>query len=454
MSVNIRFERENKVKKKNKLLLLSIFTKTSMFRILNTVIKMLKCFMDLQNEQIQGYSPNQEAWRRFKKNKPAIFGMCVIQLATIMAILGYLISPDQTPNVNEQIPELALKNPGFQVTLLALRKNRTIAQRSLIGKMLYGQENAYKFIPVNHFEVKEDKLVYEQHEGTDLQTGLPIKGRQKEIRLADMVYALSFQEDTYSYDKPMVSFKNIDEQLISVNIDELTDQVLKENVLQKTFHMGTDKYGRSLLSRLILGVRVSLLVGLIAVIIALTIGIFLGALAAYYGGRIDEVILLLINTVWSIPTLLLVFAIVLALGRGIGIIFLAVGLTMWVDVARIVRGQVLALKEIQFVEAAKSMGFQSGRIIFRHILPNVLGPVMVIAASTFATAILIEAGLSYLGFGIQPPTPSWGTMLNENYGYAISGKPFLALIPALAIMLLVLAFNLVGNGLRDAMDVY
>jgi peptide/nickel transport system permease protein len=380
--------------------------------------------------------------------------MCVIQLATIMAILGYLISPDQTPNVNEQIPELALKNPGFQVTLLALRKNRTIAQRSLIGKMLYGQENAYKFIPVNHFEVKEDKLVYEQHEGTDLQTGLPIKGRQKEIRLADMVYALSFQEDTYSYDKPMVSFKNIDEQLISVNIDELTDQVLKENVLQKTFHMGTDKYGRSLLSRLILGVRVSLLVGLIAVIIALTIGIFLGALAAYYGGRIDEVILLLINTVWSIPTLLLVFAIVLALGRGIGIIFLAVGLTMWVDVARIVRGQVLALKEIQFVEAAKSMGFQSGRIIFRHILPNVLGPVMVIAASTFATAILIEAGLSYLGFGIQPPTPSWGTMLNENYGYAISGKPFLALIPALAIMLLVLAFNLVGNGLRDAMDVY
>jgi len=209
-----------------------------------------------------------------------------------------------------------------------------------------------------------------------------------------------------------------------------------------------------MISRLILGVRISLLVGLIAVLIALSIGISLGAMAGYFGGRLDDFILLLINTIWSIPTLLLVFAIVLALGRGIGIIFLAVGLTMWVDVARIVRGQVLALKEIQFVEAAQSMGFQSGRIIFKHILPNVLGPVMVIAASTFATAILIEAGLSYLGFGIQPPTPSWGTMLNENYGYAISGKPFLALIPAFAIMLLVLAFNLVGNGLRDAMDVY
>ena len=208
-----------------------------------------------------------------------------------------------------------------------------------------------------------------------------------------------------------------------------------------------------MLSRLILGVRVSLMVGFIAVFISLTIGILLGAIAGYFGGRTDDLIMLLINTVWSIPTLLLVFAIVLALGRGIGIIFLAVGLTMWVDVARIVRGQVLGLKEIQFVEAAQSMGFSTWRILRRHILPNILGPVMVIAAANFATAILIEAGLSYLGFGIQPPTPSWGTMLNENYGYAIGGKPFLALVPAMAIMLMVLAFNLVGNGLRDALDV-
>ena len=163
--------------------------------------------------------------------------------------------------------------------------------------------------------------------------------------------------------------------------------------------------------------------------------------------------MLLINTVWSIPTLLLVFAIVLALGRGVSIIFLAVGLTMWVDVARIVRGQVLALKEVQFVEAAQSMGFRTWRILSKHILPNCMGPVMVVAAANFAMAILIEAGLSYLGFGIQPPQPSWGTMLNENYGYAIGGKPFLALTPALAIMLMVLAFNLVGNGLRDALDV-
>ncbi|MFK7809569.1 MAG: ABC transporter permease, partial [Saprospiraceae bacterium] len=312
----------------------------------------------------------------------------------------------------------------------------------------------YKFIPINNFEIKEDILSYEKYEGEAIDTGERIKGIQKQISLADIAFPLSFKDKEIIKESGQLKFKDISGKEISLALPDLEKQIRSEHIIQKTLYLGSDKYGRSLLSRLILGLRISLLVGLIAVLIALTIGIALGALAGYFGGRVDDLILLLINTVWSIPTLLLVFAIVLALGRGIGIIFLAVGLTMWVDVARIVRGQVMALKEIQFVEAAKSMGFQSGRIIFKHILPNVLGPVMVIAASTFATAILIEAGLSYLGFGIQPPTPSWGTMLNENYGYAISGKPFLALIPAFAIMSLVLAFNLVGNGLRDAMDVY
>ncbi|MEY3194185.1 MAG: hypothetical protein RIQ78_282, partial [Bacteroidota bacterium] len=184
-----------------------------------------------------------------------------------------------------------------------------------------------------------------------------------------------------------------------------------------------------------------------------TIGLFLGLVGGYFGGKLDDIVLLVINTVWSIPTLLLVFAVVMALGRGVGIIFLAVGLTMWVDVARIVRGQVLSLRSLPFVEAAQSMGFGHWRILRRHIVPNLLGPVLVVAAGNFATAILVESGLSYLGFGVQPPTPSWGSMLNENYGYAISGKPLLALAPAFAIAIMVLAFNLVGNGLRDALDV-
>jgi len=201
------------------------------------------------------------------------------------------------------------------------------------------------------------------------------------------------------------------------------------------------------------GVRVSLSVGLITVIISLTIGIGLGALAGYFRGNIDNAIMWLINIVWSIPTLLLVFAITLLLGKGYWQVFIAIGLTMWVNVARIIRGQVLIVREMEYVEAARALGFSNVRIIFRHILPNVMGPVLVVAASNFASAIVIEAGLSFLGVGVQPPQPSWGLMIKENYNFIITRNPMLALAPGFAIMLLVLAFNMLGSGLRDALQV-
>jgi peptide/nickel transport system permease protein len=160
----------------------------------------------------------------------------------------------------------------------------------------------------------------------------------------------------------------------------------------------------------------------------------------------------LINVVWSIPTLLMVIALTMVLGKGFWQIFVAVGLTMWVEVARVVRGQVMSLREKEFVEAAKVLGFGTRRIVFRHILPNVMGPVAIISAGTFATAILLEAGLSFLGIGVQPPIPSWGTMIKDHYGYLIMDKAYLAILPGVAIMLLVLAFTLIGNGLRDALD--
>jgi peptide/nickel transport system permease protein len=230
-------------------------------------------------------------------------------------------------------------------------------------------------------------------------------------------------------------------------------QPIERNFITKTAWLGTDKYGRDILSRLIIGVRVSLSVGLIAIVISLTIGILLGAIAGYFRGWIDELIMWLINVIWSIPTLLLVFAITLVLGKGFWQVFIAVGLTMWVSVARIVRGQVLSVRELEYVEAARALGYKNSRIIFRHILPNILGPVLVIAASNFASAIVIEAGLSFLGVGVQPPQPSWGLMIKENYNFIITHNPMLALAPGIAIMLLVLAFNLLGNGLRDALNV-
>ena len=164
-------------------------------------------------------------------------------------------------------------------------------------------------------------------------------------------------------------------------------------------------------------------------------------------------IMWLINVTWSIPTLLLVIAITLALGKGFWQVFIAVGLTMWVEVARIVRGQVMSVKEMQYVTAAEALGFSDFRIIRKHILPNILAPVIVISAANFAAAILIESGLSFLGIGAQPPMSSWGAMIKDHYNYIILGKPYLALIPGFCIMSLVMAFMLIGNTLRDALDV-
>lgn len=349
----------------------------------------------------QSANPSHRAWKRWKKNRPAVLGLVWILVVTFAALLGYIITPDGTPNCNNQMVRVQLQPMGFSTDVLQIKKNENIIQRNFVSRMLLGQVADSRSIPIEKYELQGDSIYITAFGGDEIKTAVPSK-----------------------YD-----------------------------VIKKTFWLGTDNYGRDVLSRLILGARVSLMVGLIAVFISLLIGITLGALAGYVGGRIDDFIMFWVNTVWSIPTLLLVFAIVLAFGRGVGIIFLAVGLTMWVDVARIVRGQVLAIKEMQYVEAAKAFGFSGFRVVLRHILPNVLGPVMVVAAANFATAILLEAGLGYLGFGVQPPTPSWGTMLNEHYGFAIGGKPLLALVPALAVMLLVLSFNLVGNGLRDALDV-
>jgi peptide/nickel transport system permease protein len=149
----------------------------------------------------------------------------------------------------------------------------------------------------------------------------------------------------------------------------------------------------------------------------------------------------------------LVIAITLALGKGFWQVFIAVGLTMWVEVARVVRGQLISAKEMQYVEAAKALGFSNFRIIFKHILPNIMAPVIVISAANFAGAILMESGLSFLGIGAQPPIPSWGAMIKDHYSYIILGKAYLAIIPGLAIMSLVTAFMLIGNALRDALDV-
>ncbi|MEJ7769278.1 MAG: ABC transporter permease [Chitinophagaceae bacterium] len=355
-------------------------------------------------------SMQRATWRRLVKNKGAVLGMFIILAAFVIATLAFFIAPDSSPNANRMIVEIGAQKPGTRQMFLKEDKARQVPNVSLLKRLLYGQDDSFRLIPVNRYQVIKDTVIVEKY----IDEGL-----YENVRL------------------PLTNFPG--------NI--------KNRFITTTAWLGTDKYGRDILSRLIVGIRVSLSVGLIAIIISLTIGVLLGATAGYFRGWIDDIITWLINIIWSIPTLLLVFAITLLLGKGFWQVFIAVGLTMWVSVARLVRGQVLAVRELEYVEAARALGFSHNRIIWRHILPNILGPVLVVAASNFASAIVIEAGLSFLGVGVQPPQPSWGLMIKENYNFIITHNPMLALAPGFAIMLLVLAFNLLGNGLRDALDV-
>jgi peptide/nickel transport system permease protein len=219
------------------------------------------------------------------------------------------------------------------------------------------------------------------------------------------------------------------------------------------FVLGSDRYGRDFASRLMAGSAISLSVAGIAVLISLIIGLFLGALAGYKGGRIDAVVSWFLQVVWTVPTLLMVLAITLAFGKGFWQVFVAIGLTMWVEVARIVRGQFISLRELEYVQAAKALGLSDFRIMFRHILPNALGPIIVVAAANFTAAILIESGLSFLGVGARIPVPSWGNIIKEHYHLITTDLAWLAVLPGALIASLVLSFTWLGDGLRKAFDI-
>ena len=221
---------------------------------------------------------------------------------------------------------------------------------------------------------------------------------------------------------------------------------------EMTHWLGTDRYGRDYLSRLMAGAGISLGVGAVAVLISLFTGVTIGAWAGYRGGWVDAVLSGFIQVVWTLPTFLVVLAITLAFGKGFWQVFVAIGLTMWVDVARVVRGQFLSLREQDFVEAARALGLPERRILFRHMLPNAAGPLIVVAAANFAAAILIEAGLSFLGVGAQIPMPSWGNLVQEHYALITGRHAWLALAPGALIVSVVLSFTWIGDALRSAVS--
>ena len=360
-------------------------------------------------------SLTQLALQKFKKNFWGVFSFVFILVCVVVAIFAYALAPDNSQDANQMHLSIHSKAPGFSVQMLTIPSE--ITSQNSISEFFFGKKNADTEIPISAYKIKDSTLQ------ATLYTSDSSEGLQKE-------YALHLFPQAQQV-------KHIPEHYIS----------------EKKFLLGTDKYGRDLLSRMLIGIRISLGIGFIAVLISLIIGVSLGAIAGYFGGKVDAAIMWIINVTWSIPTLLLVIAITLALGKGFWQVFIAVGLTMWVEVARVVRGQVMSVKQMQYVTAARALGFDDFRIITKHILPNAMAPVIIISAANFASAILIESGLSFLGIGAQPPMPSWGGIIKDHYAYIVLGKPWLAIVPGLAIMSLVTAFMLIGNALRDALDV-
>ncbi len=378
--------------------------------------------MRKKKEQFQ--SPRALAWRKFRQNRLGMIAVLYIIICAVIALFAYFIIPDPTPNANRQLLELSTQKPGFEVDMLVIPKDNPGPKPSFFHLLFQGKPDECTYLPFDSIQVGE---------------------RSTEVFLFNPEKSGSVKTETV--DNIELTGKTFASQ------SEAEQHILKQCVKHRKFLLGTDQFGRDFLSRLVLGSRISLTVGFIAVFLSLLIGIVVGSIGGFFRGKVDDAVVWFINVVWSIPTLLLVIAITFALGKGITQVFIAVGLTMWVEVARIVRGQILSIRETTFVEAGRALGFKDIRIIFRHILPNIINPIIVVSAANFASAILLEAGLSFLGIGVQPPMPSWGSMIKENYAFIILDAAYLAILPGIAIMLLVLAFMLVGNALRDALDV-
>lgn len=351
----------------------------------------------------------QDVWRRLKKNHLAMWGLIIIVLLIIVALVGPVLSPytyaDQDLNFTSVPPRLEIRKIS---------------------------DNAYIYL---HPTLKV-LLVSENGELIDTVPFI-----KKDIFSKSSTFDVDGQVITVDYQNNPYSVYAEDGSVIEVS----------DTVWNKTYLMGSDHLGRDLMTRVIYGARISLIIGFVASIVNLTVGVLYGGFAGYMGGMTDNVMMRIVDIMRSIPRLLYVIIIMVVLGSGLKTVVLTIGLVYWLGMARIVRGQVLSLKNHEFVMAAKTMGSGTWHILSKHLIPNALGPIIVVSAMNIPGAIFTEAFLSFVGLGVSAPQASWGTLCND----ALSGfqiYPYQLLYPAFAICITVLAFNFVGDGLRDCLD--
>lgn len=342
-------------------------------------------------------SPTRIAFNAWIKQPFGVIAAAYLLLLTLLALFAPWVSNDSTPNANRQCLPCRLAEPGRNIDFALIQRNKP-----KVGNLFDGQSDVGPSIPFDSKQVFSNGTLF---------TFQGYSGSNKEW----------------------------------INKDE------RYTIKERTFILGTDPLGRDVWSRLILGGRISLGIGWLSVLVALFVGISIGAAAGFFGGKIDSFLSFFINLTWSIPTLLLVMAITIALGKGWLPTFIAVGLSTWVEIARVTRAEIMGLKQRDFALAGRILGVPAMRLIWKHILPGLRGPLMVVSASNFAGAVLIESGLSFLGLGIQPPAPTWGNMMESHRHFLISGHIHLILIPGLAILSVVLSFIVLGDSIKKSL---
>jgi peptide/nickel transport system permease protein len=407
-----------------------------------------------EEKDLRSTSLYREAWRKLKKNKQAMVGLFIIVFASLVAILGANIRPDETEHANDQNPIIQKLQPGSVVNHLLVRKNEDIEEVGFFGKLFMGgAPRLHKYYPFLEYFYEGDQIsieIYSPHK--DKPNYMP---QYKSFSLADVIFPLDIVNDQkfVKNSDGTYTVNLLDGTTATTTLEEMQKTITENNFREVKYYLGTDVNGRDMLSRIMAGTIISLSVGLLSVLISLIIGLLLGALAGYYRGWVDNVIMWFITVVWSIPALLLIISLKMVMGTGFATVFIAIGLIMWVDLARLVRGQVMSIREKEYIEAGKALGYSNFRIITKHVIPNILGPVIVICATNFVSAILLEAGLSFLGIGAKIPMASWGSMVSQHGAYITNAtNGYLAIVPGVCIILLVFSFMMIGNGLRDAFD--